>query len=81
MLYNGECVRVMLGFHAPDLPVVISYLNFHCVRAALLHVDDYYLKTMRLRYGGSLGDRASRGIGLTARLCRNSWRSHFSTCT
>ena len=25
--------------------------------------------------------RASRGIGLTARLCRNSWRRHFSTCT
>ena len=32
-------------------------------------------------YGGRLGRRASRGIGLTARLCRNSWRRPFSTCT
>ena len=32
-------------------------------------------------YGGRLGRRASRGIGRTARLCRNSWRRHFSTCT
>ena len=53
-------------------PVALSPLHSH---------DDYYLtKTMRL-YGGRLGRRASRGIGLTARLCRNSWRRHFSTCT
>ena len=48
-------------------------------KAALTHDDDYYLRPCA--YGGRLGRRASRGIGLTARLCRNSWRRHFSTCT